>query len=234
MVIYDCRAPTIAELRQIMNKATLQEQLIVSILATSGIRCGTLCKLKYYHVKEDLEHHRLPIKVCIEAEITKAKTHSYCTFLNQESTEYLTAYLQKRRQGTQYIAPEKITDQSPLIRAIRGKNALPVSNHQLQTTIHKLFFRSGVLAKKAGTTRYPFNVHSIRKFFRTQMHFLGVDTKYVDYMMGHKIGDSYFDAILQGEEYLRLIYQKSGISIRQDNDLYNEKIAYVTSFLERA
>ncbi len=41
-VIYECRAPTIEELRQIMNCANLQERLAISILATSGIRTNSL------------------------------------------------------------------------------------------------------------------------------------------------------------------------------------------------
>jgi integrase len=233
MVIYECRAPTMEELRQIMNNSNLQEKLIVSILATSGIRCGTLCKLKYYHVKDDIEKNKVPVKINIEAEITKGKTHNYCTFLNQESTEYLNAYLQRRRTGTKYVAPEEINDQSPLIRARKIKNAVPPSNRQIQTTIHKLFFRSGVLTKKAGTTRYDFNVHSIRKFFRTQMHFLEVESKYVDYMMGHKIGDSYFDAQMKGPEYLRHIYLKSGISIRSEEKYNDAQLILIRDFIFR-
>jgi hypothetical protein len=78
--------------------------------------------------------------------------------------------------------------------------------------IHKLCFQAGILIKKSGTRRYEFNPHSFRKFFRTQMAFLGVEKEYIEYMIGHKT-DTYFDAQMKGLEYLRHIYQQSGISI---------------------
>jgi intergrase/recombinase len=39
---------------------------------------------------------------------------------------------------------------------------------------------------------YDLRVHSLRKYFKTQMLALGVQADYVDYMMGHTI-DTYHD-----------------------------------------
>jgi integrase len=230
MVIYESRSPTIDELRIIMNCANLRERLAVSILATSGIRIGTLCKLRYSHVKEDLEKNKVPVQMNIKAEITKGKTHNYCTFLNRESTEYLIAYMRCRRNGTDYGPAEEVNDESPLIKTREAKKVRPIPSPELQNVIHRLYFKAGVLIKKAGTERYEFNVHSLRKFFRTQMAFLGVDSKYVNYMMGHK-SDRYFDAQLKGPEYLRHIYQKSGISIRQEDNLDAGKLAMIRDLI---
>ena len=55
--------------------------------------------------------------------------------------------------------------------------------------------------------------HSIRKFFRTQMAALGVQTDYIEYMMGHTIS-TYRDIKMKGIEFLRNIYIASGLSIR--------------------
>jgi hypothetical protein len=44
------------------------------------------------------------------------------------------------------------------------------------------------------------------------MAFQGVDRDYIEYMMGHKT-DHYLDVKMMGIEYLRRIYQMSGISI---------------------
>lgn len=211
--IYDCRAPRIEELRRMLNVADLRDRLIVTVLAVSGLRSGTLVKLKYLHVKKDLEKQTVPIHLRIDADITKGKYRSYATFLNQEAVDYLKAYLDVRRIGTSSIPPENITDESPLIRAAFAKAVRPLSVSELQTRVQNLFFKAGIRRKKQGTIRYDLTVHGIRKFFSTQMSFLGVQKEYIQYMMGHKT-DRYFDAELEGIEYLRHVYKMSNISIR--------------------
>ena len=56
--------------------------------------------------------------------------------------------------------------------------------------------------------------HSIRKFFRTQMAALGVQTDYIEYMMGHTIS-TYHDIQMKGIDFLRGIYVASGLSVAQ-------------------
>jgi integrase len=216
--IHDCRAPRIEELRKMLNVADLRDRLIVTILAVSGLRSGTLVKLKYLHVRKDLEKQIVPIHLRIDADITKGKYRSYSTFLNQEAVDYLRAYLDVRRMGTYSIPPETITDESPLIRAAYARAVRPLSVLELQRRIHKLFFKAGILQKKQGTIRYDLTVHGIRKFFSTQMSFLGVQREYIQYMMGHKT-DRYFDAELEGIEYLRHVYKMSNISIRPQAEI---------------
>jgi aryl-alcohol dehydrogenase-like predicted oxidoreductase len=72
--------------------------------------------------------------------------------------------------------------------------------------------QAGLLGSKVGR-RYAMRPHSIRKFFRTQMAALGVNTDYIEYMMGHKIS-TYHDVQMKGVEFLRNIYAASGISIK--------------------
>ena len=50
-------------------------------------------------------------------------------------------------------------------------------------------------------------------FFRTQLAALGVNTDYIEYMMGHKIS-TYHDVKMKGVEFLRNIYAASGLAIR--------------------
>ena len=61
--------------------------------------------------------------------------------------------------------------------------------------------------------RYQMRPHSIRKFFRTQMAALGVQTDYIEYMMGHTIS-TYHNIRMKGIEFLRSIYATSGLSIK--------------------
>ncbi len=93
------RAPSREELIRILDLADLRERVVITILAVSGLRIGTLLRLQYRHVKNDLERGIIPIHMHVEAEVTKGKRRSYDTFLNEEASECLKAYLDARRNG---------------------------------------------------------------------------------------------------------------------------------------
>jgi hypothetical protein len=208
------RAPSREELRKILDVADLRERVIITMLASGGFRIGTLAKLQYRHVKSDLERGVIPIHVYVPAEITKGKYNSYYTFVNWEAAEYLTAYLNTRRRGTAYIPPENIQDESPLIRCANRKQVKPVSSNCIYDVVHHLYFKAGLLVSSSGSCKdYDLRVHSVRKFFRTEMSARDVERDYIDFMMGHKVCN-YHDIKMKGIEYLRGIYLTSGIGIQ--------------------
>lgn len=83
---YHDRAPTPEELRKLLEIADLRGKVIVSMLALGGFR---VAKLKYRHVKHDLERGIVPVHIHVEANITKGKYHDYDTFIGAEAVEYL-------------------------------------------------------------------------------------------------------------------------------------------------
>ena len=115
-VTYKDRAPKPEELSMLLDLANLRAKVIMSSLALGAFREDTFSKLKYRHVREDLENNRIPIHVHVEAEITKGKYHDYDTFLGAEAAYFLKLYIEQRKKGTEKIQPENITDESPLIR----------------------------------------------------------------------------------------------------------------------
>src|SRR3990170_1562094 len=213
--VYEDRAPTPEELQKTLDIADLRERVIITTLALGGFRIGTLEKLQYRHVKRDLEKGMLPIHVHVEAEITKGKYHDYDTFLGQEAAEYLKAYLDSRRKGspTGRKQPENIHDNSPLIRDGQSNQAKPVTEGRIHCIVHNLYVKAGLVTSSPRGRRYDLRAHSIRKFFRTQMASLGVQTDYIEYMMGHTIS-TYHDIRMKGIEFLRGIYVASGLSIK--------------------
>jgi hypothetical protein len=68
------------------------------------------------------------------------------------------------------------------------------------------------LLKQSNGRRYSLCVHSLRKFFKTQLMALGVQFDYVEYMMGHTIR-AYHDIQSKGVEFLRSLYG-NGLRIR--------------------
>ena len=216
-VKYSDRAPTPEELTRIMDIANLREKVIISMVALGGFRLGTLSKLRYRHVKKDLETGVVPIHVHVEAEITKGKYHDYDTFLGAEAVEYLKVYLETRKKGTRRdkwgIPPEELRDESPLVRDSQTKTVKPVTTGSVYLAIHKLFAKTGLI-QRGTAKRYDLRPHSIRKYFRTQLGSLStIPTDYIEYMMGHTIS-TYNDVKMKGIDFLRNLYASSGLSIR--------------------
>jgi len=89
---------------------------------------------------------------------------------------------------------------------------VPITTQSIHKILHELYVKAGLLPKKPAG-RLELRVHSIRKFFRTQLVALGVQTDYIEYMMGHTIS-TYHDIQMKGIEYLRGIYAASGLSIK--------------------
>jgi integrase len=213
-VVSKDRAPTPEELARLLDIADLRAKVIVSMLALGAFRIGTLCKLRYRHVRQDLERGIIPVHIHVDAAITKGKYHDYDTFIGKEAVEYLKAYLESRRNGglPNKIPPEKIHDESPLIRDEHSKAVKPLTPSQVYNILHRLMSQVGLLGSKVGR-RYAIRPHSIRKFFRTQMAALGVQTDYIEYMMGHTIS-TYHDIQMKSIEFLRGVYAASGLCIK--------------------
>jgi len=65
---------------------------------------------------------------------------------------------------------------------------------------------------------YDLRVHSLRKYFKTQLLALGVQPDYVDYMMGHTV-DTYHDIQSLGIDKIRNVYAASGLAIKQKTQI---------------
>ena len=214
------RAITFEEIGKMLDVCDLREKAIVSILATSGLRTSTLVRLCYRHVKEDLERKNSPVHISVEAEITKGKYHSYSTFINEEAAKYLTDYLDYRRKGTEFVAPEDIQDHSPLIKVWYHKGRVDsMSTKTIAKLIRSLYLRSKIVTRDSQKKlkRKELSPNSFRMFFRSRMTVLGTDDRLIEYMMGHK-KDSYLDVKMAGVEYLRRVYKLSGISLNTPID----------------
>lgn len=213
-VTYKDRAPTPEQLTRMLDLADLREKVIVSLLALGAFREETLTNLVYRHAREDLEANRLPIHVHVEAEITKGKYGDYDTFLGAEAAEYLKLYLEQRRHGRPdgRAPPETLSDDSPLIIDQTSHTPRAIGPKQIRKIVHQLYAKAGLLKQPRGRM-YELRVHSLRKYFKTQLLALGVQSDYVDYMMGHTIS-VYHDIQTMGVEFLRSVYASAGLSIK--------------------
>jgi len=208
-VRYPDRSPTPEELERVLAVADAREKVIVTLPALGGFREGTLCKLQYHHVKQDLEAGNTPVLVRVESQITKGHYADYWTFLGSEAVEYLNSYLQERRQSG-----EIISDEAPLIRDAHSEKVASVTEGAIWWTVHGLYVRAGLIPREKRARRHDLRVHSLRYYFRTQLTALGVNPEYAEFLMGHK-GALYNDIKMKGPEFLRNVYRAAGLCIRQ-------------------
>jgi len=204
-VKYVDRAPTPEELQKMLEVANLHEKVIISILATSGVRISTLVGLKYKHIKQDFEKGIVPCAIYVPAELNKGKYCDYVTFMNEEACKYLREYLDlRRRKG------EIITDESPLIRNLKSDEIRPMTPEGVSSVVRRVMKKAGIVT--GNEKRYEVRPHSLRKFFKTQLSARGVPPEYVEYMMGHRTS-TYLDVKSKGVEFLRALYAAADISI---------------------
>jgi hypothetical protein len=119
-----------------------------------------------------------------------------------------------------------LEDFSPLIRDSQSRIPQPIGPKQIHKLIHHLYLRAGLIQVKNGRM-FDLRVHSLRKFFKTQMEAAGVNSDYVEYMMGHKIS-TYHDVQSLGIEKLRNAYTSAGLSIKPRSGI--SKIEMVKEF----
>lgn len=213
------RAPKPEEIAMMLDKSDARDSFIIAAFASGAFREGTLTKLKYRHVKEDLETGVIPLHIHVEAEITKGKYHDYDTFLNAEAVQLLKLYIQERRNGGRSMPPEEIADDAPLIRNSHiTTKILGVSEKQVRKIVHAVAVETGAAKKLADSWMYSVRCHSLRKFFKSQLLGAKIESEIVEYMMGHKIS-TYADVQSLGIETLRNMYAAANLAIRPKTKL---------------
>lgn len=212
--VFKDRAPKPEEITLMLDRSATRESFIIAAIATGGFREGTFAKLKYRHVREDLEANRVPIHIHVEAEITKGKYHDYDTFINTEASYLLKQYIEDRKRGNRRTPPEELTDDSPLIRNSRiTDRVVGITEKTLGLIVHEIAVGAKIAKKLPNSWMYSVRTHSLRKFFRTQMSAVKLDSEIINYMMGHTV-DTYEDVQSLGVETLRNMYASAGLAIR--------------------
>jgi hypothetical protein len=149
-----------------------------------------------------------------EAQRAKGKYHDYDTFINAEASHLLKLYIEERKRGNRTTPPEDLNDDSPLIRSrIDAGKVLGVSEKTISKIVHDLAVSTQIAKKLPGSWMYSVRTHSLRKFFRTQMSAVKLDSEIINYMMGHTV-DTYEDVQSLGVETLRHMYSSAGLTIR--------------------
>lgn len=165
------------ELKEILNGAPLSTKTMVLILLSSGLRVGTLTKLKLKDIKMEYD----PPMIVVKPEISKTR-EGYATFMSPEARDALKLYLRERE-----LNGEKITPESYVIAKERPQGA-PLSVKGAMKQWLKLLKKANKGTKERKW--YDVHLHSLRKFFKSWMSLSGINEAVVEAFMGHRKGIS--------------------------------------------
>lgn len=215
--------PRLESVRRMLDYAeSARDRFIILALTLGGFRQGTLVRLQYRHIREDFESGRIPVKVHVPRELLKGKFRECDTFLGQEAVEQLRIYFNQRAQGAlrydgRGMAPEQLTEESPLLRDERSIEVKPVTEKQIWKMVHETMLRAGLIKLiKTGPNqnRYSMKPHGLRAAFRTQMEAGGIPRDAVKLMMGQTLARGSDQPYFNPEvEELRRWYAEAGIRV---------------------
>jgi site-specific recombinase XerD len=166
--IHEDVLPNKEDLKKILMDVDLRMKVIITMLASSGMRVGELHNLKLGDVDLSKEVPTVRIKG-----IGAKERKSRITFISKEAKKFLEEYLNQRKS-----LGEELNENSPVIAREDGK---PMSYQNIQYLLEGVFRK---YSKKVGK-RYTLHAHCLRKWFKTQLISAGVPAPIVDRLTGH-------------------------------------------------
>ena len=166
--IHEDVLPSKNDLKTILSEVDLRMKVMITILASSGMRVGELYNLKLGDIDFSKE-----IPVVRIRGVGAKERKSRITFISIEARKYLEEYLSQRKS-----LGEELNENSPVIAREDGKQ---MSYQNIQYLLERVFRK---YSKKVGK-RYTLHAHCLRKWFKTQLISAGVPAPIVDRLTGH-------------------------------------------------
>jgi site-specific recombinase XerD len=180
------------EIHKLLEYSTPRERVLILLQCSAGLRAGGIPYLKVGHLRKIPEHGIYEITVYAGTD------DEYITYCSVECAAAIDSYLEFRKVRLN----ETITEDSPLVINLadkehgnNGKNtsqAITVEN--VQQVIYRLLKDVGLRNTQnkkqmfSGECHITATCHSLRKFFRSQLHFAKVDHLHAETLVGHSTG----------------------------------------------
>lgn len=171
------RAPTTEELKKILSYGDLKARALFMFLATSGMRIGETLQIQLNDI--DLKHD--PGKINIRSTYVKGKKKPRWTFISDECKDLLLAWLESREHinpdGSKVIESERDRYLRIAVNRIKGckpkslndNRVFPICDSMARQMWAKLIHKAGCDQRSNETDRFELHIHSLRKFFMSEM-----------------------------------------------------------------
>jgi integrase len=238
------RPYTHEEIKNMLDKASERDRVIIFLMCSSGMREGAVHTLQLGDLKRIDKYNLYQITVY------RNSSDQYTTFSSPECAVAIDNYLDYRKRFGERLFYDQYTGkwepkQSPLIREQFDKsdtfacaNPRSVTMKTISYIIYKLIYDAGLRQKKVslegqhkkvGERHEVMQSHGLRKFFDTQATLAGMSPLYVSILMGHKNGleTSYFKPTLNdlldgSDKMLGYVGITDAITIAEENKLRRE------------
>jgi integrase len=199
----DDRAPTLQEIRKIVEYPDRRIKPVICIMASTGIRVGAWDYLKYGHITPiEREGKVVAAKVLVYA----GTPDSYVTFMTYEAYRELGDWMKFRKQCGEKISSDSwimrdLWDTEAAIRKNMHTDGVVTMPKKLSSIGVKRLIERGLWAQglrkdlEEGKKRHEFaTCHALRKYFKTRCELAGVKPINVENLMGHSTGisDAYY------------------------------------------
>jgi integrase len=180
------------------NKLTIKA--IMLFIKDSGLRVSDVRRLNYGDIAKQLENAETIIQINIITEKTNLLAK---TFIGEESINALKEYLEARKQGSKdsrNVEPEIITKDSPLFKVWTKGEVKRYPRHSLSSLMREAF---------VSVNEDRMSAHSLRKKLQTDLEKAGINSNWIDQILGHQLINSRDAYSLPTDEELRDAYMKA-------------------------
>lgn len=236
------RAPTIEEIRRIIEYPDRRIKGIVCSMASSGIRLGAWDDLQWKHILPMEKNNEI---VAAKMVVYPGDPEEYFTFITPEAYLELEKCMNYRKDSG-----EDITGESWILRNIwdsrrgakRGVVSEPVKLQPVavKRIMENALWTQGLRKKlKPGQKRHEFQAnHGLRKWFKTRCELAGMKSINIEKLLCHSIGisDSYYritekellEDYLKAVDYLTICnehtLQKQITSVIKEHDKNDDEV----------
>ncbi|MEM4497327.1 MAG: tyrosine-type recombinase/integrase [Nitrososphaerota archaeon] len=201
------RAPTKDELRKILMHSSPRNRVLFMLMAVCGLRLSEALNLR---VSDVIFDHQIGPQLRVRS----AKSGKVRLVpLTREMAQILRDYISGRDASEYLFHPN-------------GKPDKKLLETDVQQYFYSTLKKCGLLKRDGSGKGYEIHLHSLRKFFKTQLEGAGVNPLLIERWMGHNIGSvaqAYFrpseEMLLQewakAEEALTIYGQASGEEVAE-------------------
>lgn len=211
----DDRAPTLEEIRTIIEYPDRRIKAIVSTMVSSGIRLGAWNYLKWKHITPIRRDGKI---VAAKIIVYQGDPEQYFSFITPEAFSELEKWILYRKE-----CGEDVSEESWIMRNIWDRNkgskrkpGIVTEPRKLQSLGVKRIMETALWSQglrhklEMGKRRHEFQAdHGLRKFFKTKCELAGMMPINIEILMGHSVGisDSYYRATENEllEDYLKSV-----------------------------
>jgi len=178
---------------------------LILFIKDTGLRISDVVALKCCDIPEQIANNVCPIQINVITEKTNLLAKD---FLGKEAIDALKDYFEIRKVGSKWhkeIIPEKITTNSPLFRSWTSGKIKPLNRITASHLIRNAFLYIGEKRMSA---------HSLRKRLQTDLEKAGINSNWIDQILGHQLINSRDAYSLPTDEELKEAFFKAYKFIR--------------------